>query len=137
MTSNLGTSIQAKNANSIQENIQSALKAFFRPEFLNRIDDVVEFASLDQANICEIVKIQLQQVSERLKQKNIQIQFSDSLVNWLGEKGFDPVFGARPLKRLIQTEVLNPLAKKMIAGDIKADSVVKLNHQNNQITFSS
>ena len=133
MTSNLGTSIQTKSANSIQD----ALKAFFRPEFLNRIDDVVEFASLDQTNICEIVKIQLQQVVVRLQQKNVQIHFSDSLINWLGEKGFDPVFGARPLKRLIQTEVLNPLAKKMIAGEIKSDSVVKINYQDNKITFSS
>jgi ATP-dependent Clp protease ATP-binding subunit ClpB len=128
MTSNLGAS-QGSDA------IQAALKSFFRPEFLNRVDDVIEFKSLSKENLAGIVKIQLQQVVERLAQKNIKAQFTDNAVAYLGEKGFDPVFGARPLKRVIQTEVLNPLAKKMIAGDIKADSVIKIDYENNSISF--
>lgn len=129
MTSNLG-------ASQGSEAIQTALKTFFRPEFLNRVDDVIEFKSLSKDNLAGIVKIQLQQVVERLAQKNIKVSFTDNVINYLGEKGFDPVFGARPLKRIIQTEVLNPLAKKMIAGDIKADSVVKIDYENNSISFS-
>lgn len=129
MTSNLG-------ASQGSEAIQTALKSFFRPEFLNRVDDVIEFKSLSKENLSGIVKIQLQQVVERLAQKNIKAEFSAKAIDYLGEKGFDPVFGARPLKRIIQTEVLNPLAKKMIAGDIKADSVVKIDYENNSISFS-
>ncbi len=129
MTSNLG-------ASQGSEAIQTALKTFFRPEFLNRVDDVIEFKSLSKDNLAGIVKIQLQQVVQRLAQKNIKVSFGDNVINYLGEKGFDPVFGARPLKRIIQTEVLNPLAKKMIAGDIKADSVVKIDYENNSISFS-
>ena len=129
MTSNLGAS-QGSDA------IQAALKQFFRPEFLNRVDDVIEFKSLSKENLAGIVKIQLQQVVERLAQKSIKAEFTDKAISYLGEKGFDPVFGARPLKRIIQTEVLNPLAKKMIAGDIKADSVVKIDYENNSISIS-
>jgi len=129
MTSNLG-------ASQGSEAIHTALKTFFRPEFLNRVDDVIEFKSLSKDNLAGIVKIQLHQVVQRLAQKNIKVSFTDNVINYLGEKGFDPVFGARPLKRIIQTEVLNPLAKKMIAGDIKADSVVKIDYENNSISFS-
>jgi len=129
MTSNLG-------AGQGSESIQVALKTFFRPEFLNRVDDVIEFKALNQDNLTNIVKIQLQQVMQRLEQKNIKCEFSDSALKYLGEKGFDPVFGARPLKRLIQTEVLNPLAKKMIAGEIKADTVVKVDYKDQQMIFS-
>lgn len=128
MTSNLG-------ASQGSEAIQSALKSFFRPEFLNRVDDVIEFKSLSQENLSGIVKIQLQQVVDRLAQKSIKAEFTDRAIVYLGEKGFDPVFGARPLKRVIQTEVLNPLAKKMIAGEIKSDSVVKIDYENNSISF--
>lgn len=128
MTSNLG-------ASQGSEAIQAALKTFFRPEFLNRVDDVIEFKSLSKDNLAGIVKIQLQQVVQRLEQKSIKVSFTDNVIHYLGEKGFDPVFGARPLKRIIQTEVLNPLAKKMIAGDIKADSVVKIDYENNSISF--
>ncbi|AZZ37579.1 ATP-dependent chaperone ClpB [Bdellovibrio sp. qaytius] len=129
MTSNLG-------ASQGSEAIQAALKTFFRPEFLNRVDDVIEFKSLSKENLAGITKIQLQQVVDRLSQKNIKVSFTDKAISYLGEKGFDPVFGARPLKRIIQTEVLNPLAKKMIAGDIKADSVVKIDYENNSISIS-
>jgi len=129
MTSNLG-------AGQGSDSIQAALKTFFRPEFLNRVDDVIEFKPLNQNNLTNIVKIQLQQVMQRLEQKNIKCEFSDNALKYLGEKGFDPVFGARPLKRLIQTEVLNPLAKKMIAGEIKADTMVKVDYVDQQMIFS-
>lgn len=129
MTSNLG-------ASQGSESIQTALKSFFRPEFLNRVDDVVEFKPLSPEHLSNIVKIQLQQVTQRLEQKNIKCEFTDAVILYLGDKGFDSVFGARPLKRLIQTEVLNPLAKKMIAGEIKSDSVVKIDYNNQQVVFS-
>lgn len=130
MTSNLGAG-QGSDA------IQAALKKFFRPEFLNRVDDVVEFYPIESSNMIHIVKIQLKDVVARLKEKQIDISFSDETCQWLASKGFDSQFGARPLKRLIQNEVLNPLAKKLIAQDIKPQSKVKVEIKNNAVFFES
>lgn len=129
MTSNLGTSAGP------QQNIQAALKSFFRPEFLNRVDDIVEFKSLDQSKISHIVKIQLAEVVKRLSQKGIEITFSDNLIDYVGSKGFDPQYGARPLKRVIQNEILNPLSKKIIANEIKSDSKVKVGFEKNELVI--
>jgi ATP-dependent Clp protease ATP-binding subunit ClpB len=128
MTSNLGAG-QGSVA------IQTALKQFFRPEFLNRVDDVVEFNQLEMKNMSSIVKIQLQDVVNRLKEKQITIDFAEDVYKWLAEKGFDPQFGARPLKRLVQSEILNPLAKKMIAGDFKNQIKISVSLKANLINF--
>jgi ATP-dependent Clp protease ATP-binding subunit ClpB len=132
MTSNLGTSALETSS----ENIQKALKQFFRPEFLNRVDDVIEFKSLDQKNISHIVRIQLDEVIKRMLQKSISMTYTDSLLKYLGDKGFDPQYGARPLKRVIQNEVLNLLAKKMIAQEIKPDSSIKIDFKNGVISVA-
>ena len=129
MTSNLG-------AGQGHEAIQAALKNSFRPEFLNRIDEIVEFRSLDKANLQNIVKIQLQEVVQRLKEKQIDIQFSEAVYQLLSDRGFDPVYGARPLRRTIQNEILNGLAKKLISGDFKAGAIVKADVQNNKVIFN-
>lgn len=130
MTSNLGSS-------QGHEAIQTALKQFFRPEFLNRIDEIIEFKALDQKNIGHIVRLQLEEVSKRLKEKQIVFSFTEKLCNWLGEKGYDPIYGARPLKRLIQNEVLNPLAKKLIAGEIKPGAHLNADLKDQQVQFNS
>ena len=128
MTSNLGAG-QGSAA------IQTALRAAFRPEFLNRVDDVIEFNTLEMQNMIHIVKIQLQDVIVRLREKQIDIDFSDTVCKWLAEKGFDPQFGARPLKRLIQNEILNPLAKKIIAQEFKDKAAVHVDLQRNEVVF--
>jgi ATP-dependent Clp protease ATP-binding subunit ClpB len=128
MTSNLG-------AGQGTEAIQTALRKFFRPEFLNRVDEVVEFHAIENKNMIHIVKIQLQDVVNRLKEKQIEINFSDEVCQWLAEKGFDPQFGARPLKRLIQTEVLNLLAKKLIAQEIPHGSTVQVDLGSDGLKF--
>lgn len=130
MTSNLGAG-QGSGA------IQAALKQFFRPEFLNRVDDVVEFHPIESANMIHIVRIQLKDVMHRLKEKQIDISFSDEACLWLANKGFDSQFGARPLKRLIQTEVLNPLAKKLIGQELKPFSKIKVEVKDNSLVFES
>ncbi len=129
MTSNLG-------AGQGHEAIQKALRSSFRPEFLNRIDEIIEFNSLDQKNLKNIVKIQLDDVAKRLMEKQIELQFTDSLYTFLGERGFDPQFGARPLKRLIQTEILNGLARKIISQEIGAGSKVTLEVKDHKVIFS-
>jgi len=129
MTSNLG-------ASQGSQSIQAALKQFFRPEFLNRVDDVIEFKPLEQTNMRKIVEIQLKDVFKRLEEKQIKLTVSDATIDWLAQRGFDPVYGARPLKRLIQSEILNPLAKKLIAQDIKSNSGVKIDMKNQEIEFA-
>lgn len=129
MTSNLG-------AGHGSAAIQAALKSAFRPEFLNRIDDIIEFNTLELKNMVHIVKIQLQDVVSRLKEKQIEIEFSEAVLQWLAEKGFDPQFGARPLKRLIQSAILNPLAKKIIGQQIKPQGKLKAEMQGQEIIYN-
>jgi ATP-dependent Clp protease ATP-binding subunit ClpB len=130
MTSNLGSG-QGSEA------IQTALKRFFRPEFLNRVDDIIEFKPIESTNMLHIVKIQLQDVIKRLSEKQIDVQFSDEACIWLAQKGFDAQFGARPLKRLIQNEVLNPLAKKLIAQEVKSHSKLLVEVKDNTLVFKN
>ncbi|MGZ3773199.1 MAG: ATP-dependent chaperone ClpB [Pseudobdellovibrionaceae bacterium] len=132
MTSNVGSqSILDVGMTDIEkrEAVNEALREKFRPEFLNRIDEVVMFNSLGEAQIAGIVKVQLDLVAQRLKAKKIQVDFDQSAIDFLAKKGYDPIYGARPLKRVIQTELLNPLSKEIIGGKVKAgDSVhVKAN----------
>lgn len=97
----------------------SELKKYFRPEFLNRIDDIVMFNSLDKTRILKIVELLLEGVNELLVEKHINVSFSQSLKTYLGNVGYDSEFGARPMKRAITNTVLNSLATKMIAEEVK------------------
>lgn len=130
MTSNLG-------ASQGSESIQAAIKQFFRPEFLNRVDEVIEFKSLEMKNMSLIVQIQLKDVVQRLAEKQIKIEFTPAVFEWLASRGFDAQFGARPLRRLIQNEILNPLAKKLIAQEFKAGQIVQVDIVDKQIHFTS
>jgi ATP-dependent Clp protease ATP-binding subunit ClpB len=126
MTSNIGSQmILDPNMTDPEKEkaVNLALRQHFRPEFLNRIDEVVIYKSLGESQIAGIVKVQLQIVMERLKQKKIQLEVSDEAVEYLAKKGFDSVYGARPLKRVIQNELLNPLAKLMISGPVEKCTV--------------
>lgn len=129
MTSNLGAGLA-------KDQLQNALKSFFRPEFLNRIDEVIEFNSLKKENIFKIVHIQLAQVVARLKEKNIDVKWTENLIQYLADKGFDPIYGARPLKRVIQNEVLNVLAKALLAGTVQQDSVLEIDYKNQKIELN-
>lgn len=99
------------------ENI-TAVKKFFRPEFINRIDEIITFNHIDQNSMKRIVDIQLKRLKEKLKEKNIELEIKDSAINWLAKNGFDPDYGARPLKRLITTSIEDKIADKIIKGDI-------------------
>ncbi|MFH1252876.1 MAG: ATP-dependent chaperone ClpB [Candidatus Uhrbacteria bacterium] len=104
----------------LKERINNLLKEQFRPEFLNRLDEIIMFHSLTEAEIAEIVELQLKRVAVRLlREKGIELTFSASAKKVIAEKGYDPAFGARPLKRVIQTLILNPLALKIVSGEIK------------------
>ena len=121
MTSNLGSDVltnQSIEAKKKEEAVMERLKNHFRPEFLNRVDEIILFHSLSKETLSHIVTIQMNQVKERLKNKNIEITLDKKALNYLEKKGFDPLYGARPIKRAIQKYVLDPLAQKIIQREI-------------------
>lgn len=145
MTSNMGSHIiqekfeQATNmeqaSEEAKEEVLNVLKQSVRPEFLNRIDEVVMFTPLTQENILEIVDIQLQGVMKMLNEQNIHLEATKEAKEFLARKGFDPQFGARPVKRVVQREVLNKLSKEILAGNIKAESMILLDSFNDELVF--
>lgn len=138
MTSNVGSQSildPAMSENQKREAVNEALRERFRPEFLNRIDEIVMFKSLGEAQISGIVKVQLDLVAQRLKAKKISIDFTQDAVDFLAKKGYDPVYGARPLKRVIQTELLNPLSREIIGGKVKAGDIVNVKTDGNSLIF--
>ena len=128
MTSNLGSqmiqSMSGKPQDKIKEAVMGDVKEHFRPEFLNRIDEVVVFHGLDQKNIASIAKIQLKRLSERLAKMDMVLEVSDAALARVSEAGYDPVFGARPLKRAIQQYIENPVAKLILEGKFGPKDIV-------------
>jgi len=111
------------------------VKKVFKPEFLNRIDDIIVFQSLTKENLIDIVGLEIKEVASRLKNKQIQIELTKEARGFLIEKGFDPIFGARPLKRTIQRYVEDPLAEEIIAGRFKEGSKIKILQKNDTLAF--
>ncbi len=128
MTSNIGSQYitMFKNEDAAKEKISEVLKNTFRPEFLNRVDEIITFNKLTKEDLGKIVDIQVGYLHRRLSAKHITIRFSGDAREYLAEKGYDEIYGARPLKRLIQKEVENPLALKVLSGEIKEGSDVEI-----------
>ncbi|MGG5505876.1 MULTISPECIES: ATP-dependent chaperone ClpB [unclassified Myroides] len=145
MTSNMGSSIiqekfelindSEQAAEEAKEEVLNVLKQSVRPEFLNRIDEVVMFTPLTQDNILQIVDIQLQGVMKMLNEQNIHLEATKEAKEFLARKGFDPQFGARPVKRVVQREVLNKLSKEILSGNVKAESMILLDSFNDELVF--
>jgi ATP-dependent Clp protease ATP-binding subunit ClpB len=113
----------------------SLLKQTVRPEFINRIDEIVMFTPLTPANIAQIVGLQLKSVTKMLAQQGITMDATPEAIDYLSQKGYDPQFGARPVKRVIQREVLNQLSKEILAGAIKTESIILLDAFDGQLVF--
>jgi len=113
------------------------LKKSIRPEFLNRIDETIMFQPLTRDNITEIVKIQFKTLKNRLKENDIELIPTEAAINWIADKGYDPQFGARPVKRVIQREVLNELSKAILGGKVTTNSVVELDILDGKLSFST
>ena len=149
MTSNIGSDIimqqaQQQSGSKILDAVFSAdgelsqiLRQHFRPEFLNRIDDIIVFDALTREQIAQIVDLQIARVASRLEQQGIQISLSKKASEYLAHKGYDPAFGARPLKRLIQNEIMDELALRVIEGKIKEGDTVKVDAQNGAISLKT
>ena len=115
--------------------VRTELRAHFRPEFLNRVDDTIIFHSLDEQQLSHIVEIQLQRLEQRLAQQQLTIQLDRSARQLVAKEGYDPQFGARPLKRAIQDLVLDPLATKLLTGDFKPGDRIQVTARNGQLEF--
>ena len=111
------------------------MKSYFRPEFINRIDEVVVFHALDEKHIKSIAKIQLGYLEKRLAQLEMKLDAADSALSEIAAAGFDPVFGARPLKRAIQSQIENPLAKAILEGRFAAGDTIKVLNKNGAMRF--
>ena len=140
MTSNLGSrEIQAAEGDhsQVREAVIQELRLNFKPEFLNRIDDIVIFQQLSQKQIAQIIDVQLAHLSEMLHERNIALSLDDSARELLAREGYDPAYGARPLKRAIQTLIQNPLAVKLLNGEILPGQKIRVSADNDRMKFNS
>jgi ATP-dependent Clp protease ATP-binding subunit ClpC len=150
MTSNIGTAFVKSGGTlgflqqdaltsqerQLRENIERDLKQTFRPEFLNRIDEIIEFASLGEGQLAQIVRIQIKRFEKLLAERQITLHLSDKAVAAIAEAGYDPVYGARPLKRALQKLVIDPLATHLLAGDFLPGDVIEADVSANGILFT-
>lgn len=140
MTSNLGSHLIQDMAekvtyNQIKEAVMGVVSQHFRPEFINRLDDAVVFHALSKEQISEIARVQIVYLTKRLQQLNIQLDISEQAIAFLGDIGFDAVYGARPLKRTIQQKIENPLAHAILSGQFKSGDTITVAEKNGQFTF--
>jgi len=131
MTSNLGSEFLANQAegedvDEVRPMVMDVVRRHFRPEFLNRIDEIILFKRLGRGAMDDIVKIQLTRVEKLLADRRMSIALDAAATHWLAEKGYDPVYGARPLKRVIQKDLVDPIARKLLAGDLEDGSVIQV-----------
>lgn len=147
MTSNIGSNIIQDNFQNFEESdkdeviaktknqLFEVLRQTIRPEFLNRIDEIIMFTPLGRNEIGDIVKLQFRQVQQTLAEMGVEIEATDEALDWLAQLGYDPQFGARPLKRVIQKRILNELSKQILAGKVDKNSKIKLDMFDNQFVF--
>ncbi|WP_299134409.1 ATP-dependent chaperone ClpB [uncultured Tenacibaculum sp.] len=146
MTSNMGSHIIQEKFENMKNDLHTSmelaktevlglLKQSVRPEFLNRIDDIILFTPLSQSNIKHIVKLQLNNVKKMVAKQNITIDATDEAINYLANKGYQPEFGARPVKRVIQKDVLNALSKEILSGKLTTDSIILLDAFDDKLVF--
>jgi ATP-dependent Clp protease ATP-binding subunit ClpB len=129
MTSNLGSEFLANQAegedvDEVRPMVMDVVRRHFRPEFLNRIDEIILFKRLGRSEMDNIVKIQLQRVEKLLADRRMSIALDAAATHWIAERGYDPVYGARPLKRVIQKELVDPIARRLLQGDLQDGSVI-------------
>ena len=147
MTSNIGSHLIQENFEKMNESnkdevmaktkmeVFDLLKKSVRPEFLNRIDETIMFTPLTREDVHRIVELQFNSVANMLKESDIVLSATSAAIDWLAQLGFDPQFGARPVKRVIQKRVLNELSKQILAGTVQKDSQIVLDLENNEFVF--
>jgi ATP-dependent Clp protease ATP-binding subunit ClpB len=138
MTSNVGSQFIAAEAveEKAREQVEEALIQTFPPEFLNRIDDVVIFHRLTKEDLAKIVEIQVNQLAGRVRERGIEIELTDKARELLGNLGFDPTYGARPLKRVIQKQLVDKLALRLLEGEFAEGDTVAVDAKDGELTFA-
>lgn len=141
LTSNLGSQFLAgldedQDVESVEPQVMEVVRSHFRPEFLNRLDEIILFHRLGQAHMGPIVEIQVARVQKLLKDRKIVLDLTDAAKRWLGRVGYDPVYGARPLKRAVQKYLQDPLAEKLLAGEIPDGSIVRIDDGDGALAIS-
>lgn len=142
LTSNLGAEYIAElptdaDIETVKPQVMEVVRKAFKPEFLNRLDEIILFNRLSRKNMDRIVEIQLKILMKSLRDKHINLEVDNSAVVWLADKGYDPVFGARPLKRVIQNSLQNQLAEKLLAGEIGEGRLVKVTTSNGELIITA
>lgn len=143
MTSNIGSQLllegveDGKITESTQESVMQLLQSHFRPEFLNRVDDTILFTPLSMNDIKGIIVKMTRQLAERLEKQEITLEISEAAQDWIAENAYDPIYGARPIKRFLTRHVETPLAKEIIAGHLMPNTVVTITVENNELRFES
>jgi ATP-dependent Clp protease ATP-binding subunit ClpB len=140
LTSNLGSDILAaqgegESVEAVRDQVMAVVRAAFRPEFLNRLDEITLFHRLGREHMGGIVDIQMARLIKRLADRKIMLTLDDSARDWLADKGYDPVYGARPLKRAIQKYIQDPLAEDLLAGRVNDGDTVIAREQDGGIVF--
>jgi ATP-dependent Clp protease ATP-binding subunit ClpB len=141
LTSNLGSQFlsnldEGQTVESVEPQVMEVVRAHFRPEFLNRLDEVILFHRLGAEHMAPIVEIQVARVQKLLKDRKIVLDLTDAAKRWLGRVGYDPVYGARPLKRAVQRYLQDPLAEKLLAGEIPDGSMVKVDEGDGELNIA-
>lgn len=146
MTSNIGSDIILENTlnsmispeqfDSTKEEVLEVLRQHFKPEFLNRIDETIFFRALSLQQLSKIVDIQTDYLRKLLKEQDIDLEITDEAKEFLATKGFEPVYGARPLKRVIQQQLENPLSKKLLSHEFISGDCIKIGVEDDKLTFT-
>jgi ATP-dependent Clp protease ATP-binding subunit ClpB len=138
MTSNIGSQFLADGIDEeiADERVLGALRDHFRPEFLNRVDEIVVFSRLDREQLAEIVELQVARLRRRLDERGVELELTDAAAELLAREGYDPAYGARPLKRLVQRRIENPLAQRILAGEVRDGDRVVVDAEGDELTFA-
>jgi ATP-dependent Clp protease ATP-binding subunit ClpB len=140
MTSNLGSEYlvnltEDQDVDLVRDDVMNVVRAHFRPEFLNRVDEIILFHRLRRQDMGQIVEIQLKRLEKLLEDRKITLDLTDAARAWLGRVGYDPVYGARPLKRAVQKYLQDPLADKILAGEISDGTIVHVDEGDGQLVL--
>jgi ATP-dependent Clp protease ATP-binding subunit ClpB len=141
MTSNLGSEFlvnqpEGEDTSAVREQVMGMVRAHFRPEFLNRVDEIILFHRLQKSEMGRIVEIQFGRLTKLLEDRKITLTLDAAARDWLAAKGWDPAYGARPLKRVIQRSLQDPLAEMILAGEVKDGDKVAISSKGNVLTFN-
>ena len=139
MTSNLGSVeiLNEKDSEKRELQVNEVLNGHFRPEFLNRIDEKIIFDRLTEKDISEIVMLQLENLKQKLREKSLEVEFSDDAIMQISSEGYDPIYGARPLKRTIQKNILDPLSRSIINEEFKNGDIIMVSIGSEGLEFNN